>query len=928
MHIYHHSLLPVLAAAVVCLATAFGSIALLWRTLDRPDVERARRLAMTGCLLGCGVWLTHFIALLGFHHHAVARYLLMPTLVSLAIGPAGSAASLLLLRREATRWRSLAAGAGIAFSVTALHYTGMAAIETDGPVAWSAPLVALSVIGALLFAMPAIVLVARRGAGTVMRLFAAMLLAASVIALHFTGMAAIDTIAPASADYAPGFSMSARNLVILITGIGTVLLAWSGTLVWLGRHKERQRLRELRQFELLMNGVKDTAIYMIDVTGDVLSWNKGAMRLKGYAPDHILGKNFARFYTAEDRERGAPLAALRRALEDGAFEELGWRVRSDGSSFFAAVAIEPIFDEQGRHCGFAKVTRDVTSIRQMEHQLDTALNHMRQGLLLFDDAGRLVLYNRQVQRIFKGGAMAQSLTGRRLSEVIDALVENLLADNQRRAGANEMTALVENLLARHSGGATTAEIGKNLVVSIAANPMPEGGCVITLDDVTEQHNSAKRLEFMANHDSLTGLPNRDRFTQLTQESLERTRANGTPLLLAIVDLNNFKEINDNHGHDTGDDMLREVAVRLRRQLRKKGEAARLGGDEFALFAHVADAAEAAALAEQITGCIDFGMNVNGEEVRCSGSLGFALASEDGITTKELFSNADLAMYRAKRAPSLSWCRYSGDMDEEARERRELQADLRMALERDEFHIDYQVQCSVRENAITGYEALLRWNHPVKGLVSPESFIIPAEESGLILSIGEWVLRTVCHEAAAWGEPYKVAVNVSAVQLVQENFPEIVTTALLDAGLAARRLEIEVTETAIISDKLRALHNLRRVKALGVSIAIDDFGTGYSSLDTLNSFAFDKIKIDRSFLMGVKKGDHSRTIVKAVLALGRSLNLPVLAEGVETEEDVKLLREENCEEAQGFYFGRPSKQLHKPFADCASAGVALPPVANG
>ncbi len=589
--------------------------------------------------------------------------------------------------------------------------------------------------------------------------------------------------------------------------------------------------------------------------------------------------------------------------------ESGVRLRKDGSCFIASITIEPLYDTDGTQLGFIKITRDITESCTIENQRDVALGNMQQGILLLDQDRRLVLHNQRVAQLYQmdHDPLHQGMS---LDEVIAVTVTHIVSaealDHTLRQ-AHELYAELLDTPGSHT--IITAETD-GLVHALTSRELDDGGWVVTIDDITERHHSAKRLEYMATHDSLTNLPNRARFADLINEALARARMCDEQLAVAIIDLNDFKDINDIHGHAAGDELLRETAMRLELALAGRGRVARLGGDEFAAFMALPQGEDGIALADALVGAVHFGFHVDGSDagtrVNGSGSLGMSIFPHDGSTSRELMLNADLAMYRAKCDPLRHWHRYVPEMDEEVRERRTLQADLRLALERDEFDIVYQVQCAVADGAIIGYEALLRWNHVTHGPIPPADFIPLAEANGLILPIGEWVLRRVCREAAQWPMPCKVAVNVSPVQLIQPNLPDIIMEALLDAGLPARQLEIEITETAIISDKRRALHNLRRIKHLGVSVAIDDFGTGYSSLDTLSSFAFDKIKIDRSFLNGVHRDEQSRNIVRAVLGLGRTLNLPVLAEGVETEKDLAFLRQENCHGAQGFYFGKPGR----------------------
>lgn len=706
-----------------------------------------------------------------------------------------------------------------------------------------------------------------------------------------------------------GMLVSSKVLASLLALISLVLISWVATLLMLERVKDRQERTRLQEYRLLMQGVKDTAIYMLDPQGAVVTWNNGAQQLKQYQAEEIIGQNFSQFYPEAERASGKPQLALQEALTSGLFRDFGERLRKDGSTFYAATTIEPIRRADGSLHGFAKITRDITDVKRVEEHLDAALENMQQGLIMLDKDKRLILNNRRVHSLY-GQTQDTLRPGMDLTQIIEQTIGLHSQVKDRNQALRSAAVIYDKLLSDFNQRSIVAEAHEGLVHSLAARRLDNGGWVITIEDITERFRSAKRLEYMATHDSLTNLPNRDRFSDLMDEALTRAGTRGDQLLVAILDLDNFKEVNDGYGHSAGDDVLRDVAMRLEKALAGRGSAARLGGDEFAAFVMVENESDIANIAKSLSDALHFSAKLCDRalegRVECAGSIGLSVYPQDGTCARDLMINADLAMYRAKADPTRSWTRYLPEMDEEVREKRSLQADLRQALERGEFHIVYQVQCAVTDGSILGYEALLRWDHPTLGQIAPADFIPAAEKNGLILPIGEWVMRETCRQAASWAKPYKVAINVSPVQLVQPNLPKIVTEALLNSGLPASRLEIEITESAIISDKLRALHNLRQIKHLGVSVAIDDFGTGYSSLDTLNSFAFDKIKIDRSFLMGIRKDDHSRTIVKAVLGLGRSLNLPVLAEGVETEEDLELLRQENCHEAQGFYFGRPGK----------------------
>jgi len=416
----------------------------------------------------------------------------------------------------------------------------------------------------------------------------------------------------------------------------------------------------------------------------------------------------------------------------------------------------------------------------------------------------------------------------------------------------------------------------------------------------------ERLRRMAMHDALTGLPNRMNFNDRLDQEIEIARDRGTKVALIGIDLNRFKEVNDLRGHKAGDEVLRILGRRMKGLLREgTGEfVARMGGDEFTALYRMEDESGLSDFLSRLEAALFKPIRIEGFEVVPGASFGVAIWPDHADTKETLINNADLAMYRAKAEPIRKICFYEPSMDETIRMRRALAADLRQAIVRNQLSIHYQVQTSISTGKIRGYEALLRWEHPQIGSIPPTEFIPLAEEHGLILEIGEWVLRTACADAASWSPPYKVAVNVSAVQFAHADLHRLVMEALVETGLSPERLELELTESTIFADKERALHLLRQIKALGVNIALDDFGIGYSSLDTLRSFPFDRIKIDRSFFSSAASNAQTVAIIRAVLGLGKSFGIPVLAKGIETFDQLSMLNAEGCDEAQGFLLGRP------------------------
>ena len=430
---------------------------------------------------------------------------------------------------------------------------------------------------------------------------------------------------------------------------------------------------------------------------------------------------------------------------------------------------------------------------------------------------------------------------------------------------------------------------------------------IAVRDLQARKQAEQHIRFLAHYDSLTGLPNRSTFNRQLDQEIASALEKGRALAVLCLDLDRFKDVNDLFGHAAGDAALKGVAMRITAVLRDGQMLARLSGDEFAIIVPELSNPEAAGrIAENILEVLQAPNEDPDADSPISTSIGIAICPNDATERQALLSHADTALYRAKNEGRGTYRFFEASMGAAVRDRRLLEHDLRNAISRGQLHLVYQPQKDITDGTIVGFEALLRWNHPTRGNVPPGEFIPVAEESGIIPQIGEWVLRTACSEAATWTRPLIVAVNVSAVQIHNANFAHLVHEILFETGLAPGRLELEITETALVRDLNRALATLRRIKILGVRIAMDDFGTGYSSLSNLRAFPFDKIKIDGSFIKSVNVNDQAAAIVRSVLGLGRALRLPVLAEGVETAAELAFLESERCDQVQGYLLGRPGE----------------------
>jgi diguanylate cyclase (GGDEF)-like protein len=430
-------------------------------------------------------------------------------------------------------------------------------------------------------------------------------------------------------------------------------------------------------------------------------------------------------------------------------------------------------------------------------------------------------------------------------------------------------------------------------------------CVYAIRDLRAQRKAEEEIRYLAQHDAQTRLLNRNAFMTRLESMIERADVEQEPIALMFIDLDLFKTVNDVHGHRAGDFVITEVASRLRGLAKVSTLVGRVGGDEFVIALYGGtQPTEAAQFSHNLLESLQAPILFEEHKIEVSASVGISLYPADASKAADLVAFADMALYRAKKGGRGASCFFSRDMDEAVRDRRRLARDLRKGIELGELLLSYQPLAAMADGRVVGFEALVRWQHPSRGLMQPDDFILVAEENGLIIALGNWVLEKACAEAARWERPFRVAVNISALHLQDSNLVTRVHEVLLSTGLSPSRLEIEITESALFLDQARALSNLRRLKALGVRIAMDDFGTGYSSLSTLNAFPFDRIKIDRSFVEDIAKTQQAKMIVRAIVSLGHSLGVPITAEGVETSDQLEFLRKEGCDQVQGFLIGRP------------------------
>jgi diguanylate cyclase (GGDEF)-like protein/PAS domain S-box-containing protein len=696
---------------------------------------------------------------------------------------------------------------------------------------------------------------------------------------------------------------------------------------WVATHQDitEDRHRE-ESFRLLFEG-NPVPMWVIDrETLRFLAVNEAAVAHYGFSREQFMAMSVADLRPPDDRER---FKAFIHGLSDDQFvENVGQHIKADGTKIDIAVYSRAL--NYNGHNARLTVVHDITKTKLTEAELrrtkiflDAVIEHVPvpivvrhvEGTGKETQGGRFLLFNRAYEELT--GDSRDRLIGKMAHELFpperaDIIVKSDLETLQ----GDDIVATPEHYI-------NTADKGLRLIKASKIAIRDDNGearyLLTVLDDITERRRSEQHISYLAHNDSLTGLPNRTSFLKHLFETLDDAAKNNKRFAIMCLDLDRFKEANDTYGHLVGDGLLREAARRL--QAATEGAfLARIGGDEFIVVLTSEEPEVVAGLiGERMIETFKENFEVDGHQIQVGLSVGVAAYPADGADATALIANADAALYQAKSEVRGSVRFFEEKLGSRLRERRELQTDLRNAPDRGDLLLHYQPQKTIAFGKVVGFEALARWHCPKRGWVSPETFIPIAEQSTQIIALGEWILREACREAASWQNPLRVAVNISPVQFHHGDLAKLVHSILLETGLKPDRLELEITEGVLIDDFSRAVSILRKLKMLGVHIALDDFGSGYSSLSYLHAFPFEKIKIDRVFVGDLENNHHSMAIVRAIVTLGHSLNIPVLAEGVENESQLSFLAQEGCEEVQGYLTGKP--QQIEAYAELVGKAIA-------
>ena len=758
---------------------------------------------------------------------------------------------------------------------------------------------------------------ARRSSGAVRAVWlcvAAISVGFGIWATHFVAMLAFEVGFPVSYDIGATVASLLIAIGVCGAGLGMACLGRRRSDLWLGG----------AIVGLGISSMHYTGMAALQLGGEV-AWNSGLVAASVVAGMVLgaaaLGVGAAR-RNWRSRLAGAGLLTLAicamhfTAMGAAGFENCYAVARAGEVSpdvLSLAVGVVSILILLAALGGMYLDLRDRKRAELEESRMKGLADAAVEGLMVCDDR-TVVAINSSLQRLLD--KEADAIVGRPVS---DFLAPEGCAALFERTNQLAETELVSN------GGET-------IPVEVVLREVDFGGRLhhaIAVRDLRARKQAESHIRFLAHHDAMTGLANRSSFNDRLDAEISRAAAARTRLAVLCLDLDRFKEVNDLFGHAAGDALLQKVATIIESSLVGSQFAARLGGDEFALILPDLESANQAVTATRALLNAFEQANVAEDGGLISASIGIAMFPSDARNAEQLMTFADTALYCAKGEGRGTYRLFEAQMGAQVRDRRQLEHDLRQAMTGDQLSLVYQPQVDIESGDVTGFEALLRWTHPQRGPIPPSDFIPVAEESGLVLQLGEWVMRTACKEAANWTNPLMVAVNVSPVQLHAPSFVAFVDQVLKETGLSPARLEIEITETAMIRNMNRALSAMRKIKALGIKVAMDDFGTGYSSLSNLRAFPFDRIKVDQSFIRAVHTNDQAAAIVRAVVGLGKGLNLPILAEGVEQLEELEFLRTEICDSAQGYWFGRPQAiSVYDDIVRGRHTRIEPAPAANG
>src|SRR6202140_3469760 len=875
--------------------------------------------------MGIGIWSMHYMGMLAFRLPVPVQYDWPTVLVSLLAAIFASAIALFVVSREKMGFvRAIIGSVFMGSAIAGMHYIGMAAMRLPAMCHFSSAIVVISVVLAIVISLVALWLTFHFREQTKSgwrKVVSAIVMGAAIPVMHYTGMAAASftpaMVADGSLSHALNISSLGTTSIIVVTFMALGLTV----LTSLADRRFSAQALKLESNEKKFREILETALDAfvgMDSRGTIVDWNAQAVATFGWSREEALGQLFFTIIIP-DRNRATYENGPQYFLASGEGVVLNKRIEitalhRDGNEFPIELALSPI--QWGETRLFTAFVRDITARKDMEEALfvekeraQVTLNSIGDAVACTDISGNITFLNLVAEKMT--GWSHKEAEGRPMADVLE-----ILDATSRKANTNPMELAVDENRAVHlpSNNVLVRQDGFEIPIEDSVAPIHdrEGqatGAVIVFRDVSAARAMTLQLAHSAEHDVLTGLPNRALLNDRVNQAIILASRHMKKVAVLFLDLDGFKHINDSLGHPTGDKLLQSITKRLRDCVRASDTVSRQGGDEFVvLLSEMEHSEDAAITARRLLQAVADTHFINQQELHVTTSVGVSVYPDDGLDAETLLKNADTAMYQAKENGRQNFQFFKSSMNERAVERQSIEEGLHRALERNEFTLQYQPKVNLKTDEITGAEALLRWNPGGRGLVSPAKFIPVAEDCGLILPIGKWVLREACTQARAWMDarlpPITIAVNISAMEFRHEQFLEGVFEILKETGLDPKLLELELTESVLMKRVEATGSILETLRAKGVRVAVDDFGTGYSSLSYLRKFPIDALKIDQSFVRQITTHPDETSIVTAIISMGRSLGLRVIAEGVETQKELAFLETQQCEEAQGYYFSRP------------------------
>jgi len=926
---YTYDVWLVALSFILAVLAAYTALSLAAR-VPHVTQEKAPWWLIGGAIgMGIGIWAMHFVGMLAMHLPIPLAYDIPITIASVLLAITASGFALYLSRHGIQRIRTLLASALVMGSgIAAMHYTGMAALRISPAIQYDGPTVALSLLiafGASLFALKLAFQNPETGPSlySAKQAMSAVVMGLAIAGMHYVAMSAahfdVNSVCLASP-----MGLDHHVMAVVVSSLTLLLLLSTMLLLNYDLHRARQDLLLVQELKGLNRQLRDEArkmaeemtdnlrqntqrdhllaaiveqsgeaIITIDNQQHISSWNTAAEQMFGYCFDEVQGKSL-------ELLKLDPLTTL----QEGYFR---YQTRS-GETLFVSITTSPLLDDQGQDIGEIVIMHDVTQERQDHEQLllwSLVYRHSGEAIVISDAKNRILSVNDSFTRItgYSGEeAIGQNpnllASGRHSPEFYKKMWQTLQETGHWKG----------EIWNRRKDGTIYPEW--ITITTLRDDRGAPSYYIAIFSDASSYKEKEARIHFLAHHDALTGLPNRTLLQDRLEQAVSKARRDGEKIAILFIDLDRFKVINDTLGHHVGDLLLKEVANRLNASVRDSDTVCRQGGDEFIIvLPEITAMSDVAHVAQKILDNISSDFLLEGERLKVTPSIGISIYPDDGARIDVLIKNADTAMYHAKASGRANFQFFTERLNTQLIERMELERDLASALDGGELELHFQPQFSLDTGKLLGAESLIRWHHPQRGFVSPEQFIPIAEEAGLINRIGLWVVEEMLRQAVAWKGVREFnglifSANVSARQLDDPGFVEAIKILFQRYNYPPECIELEVTETAVMEDIQRSITCLSELKALGLHLAVDDFGTGYSSLNYLKRLPIDRLKIDRSFISDIPHDKNDETITRAIINLAQTLNLGVIAEGVETDEQANFLRQAQCHEAQGYLYSRP------------------------